>query len=127
MITEIGRFTRDVRHVSGIDNVFADFLSRVKPEHQGSAYLGGEPDELASAEVAAKASAEVAAAEEVRFQLLSLDTIADLQANCEEIKLIKSGDKPKNTTFGLTTIDGREIFCELSSSKPRPSLTYEPE
>ena len=34
-ITEIGRFTRDIRHVSGIDNVFADFLSRIKEEHKG--------------------------------------------------------------------------------------------
>ena len=29
-ITEIGRFTRDVKHVSGQDNVFADFLSRIR-------------------------------------------------------------------------------------------------
>ena len=44
----------------------------------------------------------------------------DLQENCEEIRLIKFGDRPKNTSFGDQTIDGRIIFCELSSSKPRP-------
>ena len=66
MITEIGRFTRDVRHVSGVDNVFADFLSRIRPENKGSAY---QEDELASME-------------EVRFQLLSLDAIAELQPLC---------------------------------------------
>ena len=43
-ITEIGRFTRDIRHVSGIDNVFADFLSRIKPENRGTAYLAEEAD-----------------------------------------------------------------------------------
>ena len=66
MITEIGRFTKDVRHVSGVDNVFADFLSRIRPENRGSAYL--EQEELASTELSSM--------EEVKFQLLSLDAIA---------------------------------------------------
>ena len=116
MITEIGRFTKDVRHISGIDNVFADFLSRIKPEHQGSAYLGGEPDELAVT--------EIASAEEIKFQLLSLDALRELQDLCPEIKRIKSGDKPKNTTFKTEVIDGKPVFCEMSSSKARP---YVPE
>ena len=63
MITEIGRFTRDVRHVSGVDNVFADFLSRIRPENKGSAYLQQAEEELAS-------SAQISAAEEVQFQLV---------------------------------------------------------
>ena len=37
-ITEIGRFTKDMRHVSGIDNVFADFLSRIREDNKGTAY-----------------------------------------------------------------------------------------
>ena len=37
-ITEIGRFTRDVRHVSGVENTFADFLSRITPQQTGSAF-----------------------------------------------------------------------------------------
>ena len=70
--------------------------------------------------------AEIASSEEeVRFQLLSLDTIADLQTNCKEIQLIKTGDKPKNTSFELTRIDGKEIFCEMSSGKPRPYIPEE--
>ena len=40
-ITEIGRFTRDVRHVSGVGNTFADFLSRITPQQTGFAYQGG--------------------------------------------------------------------------------------
>ena len=40
-ITEIGQFTRDVRHVSGVENTFADFLSRITPQQTGSAYQGG--------------------------------------------------------------------------------------
>ena len=34
-LMEISRFTRDIRHVSGVDNVFADFLSRIRPEQKG--------------------------------------------------------------------------------------------
>ena len=67
-ITELGRFTKDIRHVSGIDNVFADFLSRIKPENKGSAYL--DQEELASAEV-------LSAEEEVKFQLVSLEALID--------------------------------------------------
>ena len=37
-IMEIGRFTRDVRHVSGVDNTFGDFLSRITPQQTGSAF-----------------------------------------------------------------------------------------
>ena len=110
-LTEIGRFTRDIRHVSGIDNVFADFLSRIREENKGEAYLDSPPE------------AEVAVTEEeVRFQLMSLETIVDLQESCEEIQMIKSGDKPKNTNFEVRQIEGKEIFCEISSSKPRPYI-----
>ena len=38
-LTEIGRFTRDIKHVSRVDNVFADYLSRIKPDSRGTAYL----------------------------------------------------------------------------------------
>ena len=40
-ITEIGRFTKDIRHVSGVDNTFADFLSRITPQQTGFGYQGG--------------------------------------------------------------------------------------
>ena len=64
-LNEIGRFTRDIRHVSGIDNVFADFLSRIKPEHKGTEYLDQNSDEECL---------EVAGAETVKFQLTSIKT-----------------------------------------------------
>ena len=38
-LTEIGRFTRDIKHVSGVDNIFADYLSRLPPSKRGAAYL----------------------------------------------------------------------------------------
>ena len=110
-ITEIGRFTRDVRHVSGADNIFADFLSRITPQQTGTAYLEDE---------AALDPAEVATTETVSFQVLTLSALHDLQKNCKEIKLIKSGDQPKNTKFEMTTINDLEIFCEVSSRQARP-------
>ena len=39
----------------------------------------------------------------------------------KEVK-IKNGDKPKNTTFDIKEIDGRKVFCELSSEMPRPYI-----
>ena len=83
-LQEIGRFTRDIRHVSGIDNVFADFLSRIRPEHKGTAYLEDSEE---------TPPIEVAAAEEVQFQLVSLEALVDLQKECSEIKLIKESSK----------------------------------
>ena len=113
-ITEIGRFTNDVRHISGIDNTFADFLSRIKPEHRGTAYR--DSPEL---------EGELAATETMQFQLVSLEVLDDLQKVCPEIKLIKSGDKPKNTNFDYATVGGRDLFCEISSNKARPYVPKE--
>ena len=93
-ITEIGRFTRDLKHVSGVDNVFADFLSRIKPEHQGTAYLE-------DSEETPPISVELASSEAVQFQLTSLSALQDLQSSCPEVSLIKSGDKPKSASFAL--------------------------
>ena len=111
-ITEIGRFTRDIKHVSGIDNVFADFLSRIRPEHRGTAYLedGEETPAIAP---------ELAVTEAVQFQVTSLKAIEDLQAGCPDIKLIKSGDQPKSATFDTVDIDGHQLFCEVTA-RPRP-------
>ena len=54
-ITEIGRFTRDIEHVSGVDNTFADYLSRIEESKKGDAYREDPetppfPMEMASAE-----------------------------------------------------------------------------
>ena len=114
-LTEIGRFTKDIRHVSGVDNVFADFLSRIRDDQRGEAYL--EDSETNQDTVL---DPEVASTETIQFQLTSLATIADLQNECPEVKLILSGDTPKNTTFKKEVIDGVEILCELSSSQARP-------
>ena len=116
-LTEIGRFTRDIKHVSGVDNVFADYLSRIKPDARGTTYLD-DADEADNEQ-------QVAATESVKFQLLSVQLLAELQQKCPEIKLIKSGDKPKNSKFSEVEIDGAKLYCEISSDNgPRP---YVPE
>ena len=107
-ITELGRFTRDIRHVSGVDNVFADFLSRIKEENKGTAYQE-------------EAEPELAAAEEVQLQLMSLDTLVDLQANDPEVAKIREGDKPKGALFSQEVIEGRSLLCEVTTAgRPRP-------
>ena len=98
-ITEIGRFTRDIKHVSGVNNVFADFLSRIRPEHRGTAYQ-------VDGEETPPIEQELAATESVQFQVTSLKAIEDLQDNCEEIAKIKSGDKPKSATFDVVRVEG---------------------
>ena len=111
-INEIGRFTRDIKHISGVDNVFADYLSRIKEDKKGTAYQ--ESDENTSLE------REVAAAESVKFQLMSLTALQDVQKECPEIERIRSGDQPKSAIFGDRMIDGINLFCELTSDRPRP-------
>ena len=118
-ITEIGRFTRDIRHVSGINNVFADYLSRIPEDKVGLAYLEDAPPEVANLE---DAPPEVATTETVKMQVMTLDVILDLQQQCPEIKLIKSGDKPKMTSFQNIEFDGKSLFCEVSSSQARPYI-----
>ena len=112
-ITEIGRFTRDVRHVSGVDNVFADYLSRIKEEEKGEAYADQIDEEILYH------PAELATTESMTFQL-SLEALADLQETDPEVKLIRAGDRPKNTSFSDQVMDGKLIICEDSSSSPRP-------
>ena len=72
--------------MSGVDNVFADFLSRIRPEHRGTAYLedGEETPAIAP---------ELAVSESVHFQVTSLKAIEDLQSVCPDITKIKNGDK----------------------------------
>ena len=105
-LTEIGRFTKDVRHISGIDNIFADFLSRIPEEKKGEAYRSDVMPETPPI--------ELASAETVQFQVTTLPVLHELQQSCPEIKLILGGDKPKNTTFGYEDIDGFKIFCKKS-------------
>ena len=101
--------------MSGVDNVFANFLSRIRPQQKGTSYLesGEETPPI-----------ELAASEEIQFQILSLEALGDIQQSCPDMKLIKCGDKPKSTSFDYHNIDGKQIFCELSSSKPRPYVPH---
>ena len=66
---------------------------------------------------------EVAAAESLKLQIMSISALHDLQAECPDIKKILSGDKPKNTSFDYVEIDGKSIFCEITSH-PRPYVPY---
>ena len=89
--------------MSGIDNVFADYLSRIKPESKGSAYSENKEDteEIRNVEIASAEEvidAEIAA-EEVKFQLVSLDSLQDLQSVDPEVDKIKKGDKSQFFTW----------------------------
>ena len=52
---------------------------------------------------------------------MSLETLADLQTTCEEVKKIKSGDQPKGE-FRTVEIDGHKVLCEVSSKFKTPTL-----
>ena len=111
-LTEIGRFTREIKHVSGAHNVFADFLSRIVPENKkGTAYQEAEDE---------TPPIEVAGTEDISLQVTTVKALQELQENCPEIKLIKSGDQPKSASFKNVNIDGTDLFCEVSGKKARP-------
>ena len=109
-ITEISQFTRDVQHVSGLSNIWADLLSRPPVEKKGTAYL-----ELDDGEILPTPVGEVGATESLRMQVMSMPVLKELQENCEEIKKIRGGNLPRNTTFNNRVIDNMEIFCETTS------------
>ena len=113
-LTEIGRFTRDIRHVSGADNVCADFLSRIREENQGTEYLEGQEEP----------PLELAMAETVRFQVFTVNALEELQKKCPEIKRILNGDQPKQTVFGYADFGGIKLFCE-KTARPRPYVPLE--
>ena len=63
---------------------------------------------------------QIASAESLKLQPMSLTTLVELQKSCPEIKRIKSGDIPKNTTFKEVEMDQMLVICETSSNQPRP-------
>ena len=106
-ITEIGRFTKDIRHVSGVNNVFADWLSRIPEDRLGGVHRDIEDED--------DKPLEIAAAETIKLQIASLPALAELQKKCQEIERIKKGDQPRATKFELVKIDNLDIFCEVTS------------
>ena len=102
-LMEIALFTRDLRHISGKNNLVADWLSRggANPK-QGEIFQ--EPDD----------AIQVSAAETVQLQGISLDALAELQ-QCEEIEKVKKGQHP--STFKFQTIKSELILPKLYMQK----------
>ena len=53
---------------------------------------------------------------------MSPSAIQEAQQNCKEVNLIKSGKHPTSLIFEQVQINGVELLCETSQSKPRPFL-----
>ena len=112
-LMEIGQFTKDIRHISGQENVGSDFLSRIQPELRGSAYEDSTTN---------KSSPYVAALEGHRLQAMSPQVIFDEQKQCQETRLLQDGRHASSLTFQQVAFGEIDLLCEISQSKPRPFL-----
>ena len=109
-LMEIALFTRDLRHISGKNNLVADFFSRA-----------GASDKIGDIYKETNDSIEIASAETLRFQNVSVQALADLQQHCEETKSCEQGQHPQNFKFENVNFDGTQLLCEVSSKQgPRP-------
>ena len=100
-LMEIGQFTNDIRHISGVNNAGSDFLSRIKPDLKGS---------------------EVAALEGLKLYSVSPQVVFEAQQECKELELIKQGLHPSSVTFKSVNFGDVDLWCEMSLSNPRPVL-----
>ena len=110
-LMEIGQFTKDVRHVSGLANVGSDFLSRIPPSAKGSAY-----------EESSTLTNEVATIEGKKLVCISPAVIHEAQQSCKEMELIKAGRHPTSVIFQSVKFGAVELLCEVSQDQPRPFL-----
>ena len=103
---EVAQLTRDIRHISGKNNLVADFLSR-----------GGASDKIGDVYKENDNYIAIAAMETVQLQGISLDALASRQ-KCEEIEKFKLGSRPPNCKFETVDFQNSriELFCETSSN-----------
>ena len=102
-LMEIAQFTRDIRHVSGKNNVMADFLTR-----------GGANPKIGDIYKETDDAIEIAATqgpESTAFQTITLQAIEELQAECPETKSCKQGLHPRNFKFEDQQLNEKTVFC----------------
>ena len=112
-LMEISQFTRDIRHISGVDNEVSDYFSRIKPEKLGTVYQSDTTHN--------DQTEQIASVEGHKLESVSPLTVFEAQQSCQEVMTIKNND-PDGVLFGPTKFSGIELWCELSGSKPRPIL-----
>ena len=116
---EIGQFTKDVTHISGLKNTGSDFLSRIPVELKGSVYSDDANGINRSANVASTTSVvNIAALEGHKLKALSPAVVAESQNKCKEIVSIKAGKHPTSVIFHQVKFGDEELLCEMSLSRP---------
>ena len=95
-LMEIALFTRDIRHISGKHNLVADFFSRAGASNKvGDIYKDANDND----------SIEIASAETLKFQSVSVQALADLQQHCTETKECELGQHPPKFKFEMVDFD----------------------
>ena len=109
-LLEISQFTKDIRHVSGVNNCGSDYFSRLPPpDKRGTVYSDDMPS--------------IAVMEGHKMETVSPQVVSEAQEQCEEVsKFRKSPSQWGNCNFGQGSFSNVELFCELSSAHPRPFL-----
>ena len=136
---EISQFTSDIRHISGVKNVTADFLSRCEQQPKNpitneDIYQPFRPliDDCPEVSKVTGAKTQIQTSiglgqisiselsETVKIQHVDLKELYLEQAKCPETKAALEGKHNKNLKFAKITFDEYSIVCEVTSAKPRP-------
>ena len=136
---EISQFTSDIRHISGVKNVTADFLSRCEQQPKNpitneDIYQPFRPliDDCPEVSKVTGAKTQIQTSiglgqisvselsETVKIQHVDLKELYLEQAKCPETKAALEGKHNKNLRFAKITFDEYSIVCEVTSAKPRP-------
>ena len=125
-LVEIGMFTKDIQYLKGSKNFMADFLSRQTAEAKlGEAYKMEKVkmENFVKEEDIDYSNIKVAAASEtIKIDTISASQIAEAQKSCPDTKCHRLGNHPTSLLFEEVDIDGFNLICEVSGSKPRPLL-----
>ena len=142
-LIEISQFTTKVSHISGAENVGADFLSRftiakVNPPSTDVIYQPFTPLMTEENENQAQSKSnnttkihttvgigniELASiTETANVQTIDLKKLQEAQETCSETLAAKSKNHAKNASFAVIDIDNHKILCEISNRKPRPLI-----
>ena len=111
-LMEISQFTKDIRHISGINNVAGDYFSRLPPpDKQGTAYQSP--------------STSIASVEGHKLSTIDPKAILEAQQDCKEIEELKTKTHQwGNCRYGFVAFGDVNLFCELTSAQPRPVLPF---
>jgi hypothetical protein len=106
-LSYVAEFTSDVCHISGVDNVVADTMSRPPPHTANCAVAGAAADDCMLAVV------------EVTTSWLNYAAIAARQASCPDVAALA---RHSSLHVQTANVGGVQLLCDMSTGTARPLI-----